>query len=1280
MADDKNRVPLFDGTNFSNWKFRMEALLDEKDLLELVTELYSAKVVIQEGDTEQVKKEKRDRLVELRKNDKKCKSQIIQRIADSHLEYVKDAETAYEMWSTLQTTFERKSMASQVLLRKKLLTMKFNVGTDSMNTHFLKFDGTIRELKSAGANLEQSDVVCHLLLTMPPEYDTVVTAIETLASEELTISFVKNRLLDEESKRLGSRQEKGKEASTSSAFVAPTRNKKFDGRSKLKCFNCGIIGHKKSECRKPKSKTEAKICEVNTELCFAGFAQGEADSSWYLDSGCTEHLAKSSNSLKNVRPLEKPIQIRSAKSGTFLTAKEMGDIPVKTVIGEQTKRITIKNVLVVPNLEFNLLSVRRLEMNGLKIIFENGNGNIFKNDELVAVAHRKEKLYELAFKLPDVECAAVASSTTDTAELWHKRLGHIGRTGLEKVKDLVDGMEVNLPKNSCICPVCVEGKQTKLPHVQLRTRAQRPLQLVHSDLMGPIQNEAYNEKQYILTFIDDYTHFVVVYLLETKSEVFKYFKQYEAMVNSHFERRISRLRCDNGREYLSNDMTKYLKSRGIQHELTIRYTPQQNGVAERMNRTLMERARCMLLGSKLEKCLWTEAILTAAYLVNRSPTSSLKDQVPAELWYGEKPNLNKLKIFGCVAYLRLPNEILKSKSDSRTKTCYMVGYCPNGYRLWCPQEKRIICGRDIVFDETKFAIKEPSFYRSEQVEEEQAEEETDEKDRVESNTETEEKANECRRSNRERRPPKQLEDYDISMIALGACVENVPVTYQELEGRPDEEDWQRAMNEEMTALRENETWTLEELPKGKKAIDCKWVFKIKRDETGNLDKYKARLVVKGCSQRPGIDYGETYAPVARLTTVKTLLSVINHKGLVAEQLDVKNAFLHGHIGEEIYMKPPPGLNAASNLVCKLKKSLYGLKQAPRAWNSRFDTFMEKLMFERSKNDKCLYVQKTNGNEIYLVLYVDDIILAGKNPDSLNIIKEKLKQEFNMTDLGKLRLFLGIKIDCSENGMFLSQQVYIRQMLKKFGMEECKPVKTPMVLKPANESEEKDEDIPEKPYRELVGSLMFLMLNTRPDISTAVNYYSRFQSEPKHSHWIGLKRILRYLQGTASHGLFYPRGECPALTCYADSDWAGGADRRSTSGFLIEVFGATVCWATKKQTTVALSSTEAEYVALATATTELLWLINLAKDLSIDIQEPVVIYEDNQSCIHTLRKWEHQRLKHVDVKYNFLRDLYQEKKIDVRYIQSEDQKADILTKPLGMNQFDKLRAEIGVRSE
>jgi hypothetical protein len=878
MADDKNRVPLFDGTNFSNWKFRMEALLDEKDLLELVTELYSAKVVIQEGDTEQAKKEKRDRLVELRKNDKKCKSQIIQRIADSHLEYVKDAETAYEMWSTLQTTFERKSMASQVLLRKKLLTMKFNVGTDSMNTHFLKFDGTIRELKSARANLEQSDVVCHLLLTMPPEYDTVVTAIETLASEELTISFVKNRLLDEESKRLGSRQEKGKEASTSSAFVAPTRNKKFDGRSKLKCFNCGIIGHKKSECRKPKSKTEAKICEVNTELCFAGFAQGEADSSWYLDSGCTEHLAKSSNSLKNVRPLEKPIQIRSAKSGTFLTAKEMGDIPVKTVIGEQTKRITIKNVLVVPNLEFNLLSVRRLEMNGLKIIFENGNGNIFKNDELVAVAHRKEKLYELAFKLPDVECAAVASSTTDTAELWHKRLGHIGRTGLEKVKDLVDGMEVNLPKNSCICPVCVEGKQTKLPHVQLRTRAQRPLQLVHSDLMGPIQNEAYNEKQYILTFIDDYTHFVVVYLLETKSEVFKYFKQYEAMVNSHFERRISRLRCDNGREYLSNDMTKYLKSRGIQHELTIRYTPQQNGVAERMNRTLMERARCMLLGSKLEKCLWTEAILTAAYLVNRSPTSSLKDQVPAELWYGEKPNLNKLK-----------------------------------------------------------------------------------------------------------------------------------------------------------------------------------------------------------------------------------------------------------------------------------KSLYGLKQAPRAWNSRFDTFMEKLMFERSKNDKCLYVQKTNGNEIYLVLYVDDIILAGKNPDSLNIIKEKLKQEFNMTDLGKLRLFLGIKIDCSENGMFLSQQVYIRQMLKKFGMEECKPVKTPMVLKPANESEEKDEDIPEKPYRELVGSLMFLMLNTRPDISTAVNYYSRFQSEPKHSHWIGLKRILRYLQGTASHGLFYPRGECPALTCYADSDWAGGADRRSTSGFLIEVF-------------------------------------------------------------------------------------------------------------------------------
>ena len=386
----------------------------------------------------------------------------------------------------------------------------------------------------------------------------------------------------------------------------------------------------------------------------------------------------------------------------------------------------------------------------------------------------------------------MTAAIRETSELWHKRLGHIGRTGLEKVKHLVDGILVNLDQNPRICSVCVEGKQTRLAHVQSRTRATRPLQLVHSDLMGPIQTEAYNGKRYVLTFIDDYTHFVVVYLLNAKSEVFERFKEYEAMVNSHFERKISRFRCDNGREYLSSEMIKYFKNRGIQYELTIRYTPQQNGVAERMNRTLMEKARCMLLGSKMEKYLWTEAILTAAYLINRSPTLALKDQVPAELWYGKKPNLNKLRVFGCIAYLRLPNELIKGKLDSRTRTCFMLGYCSNGYRLWCSEEKRVVFGRDITFDETKSAAEEPTFYEEQKPEEkiEEVAQETIEEDMEQATEDFEETSEtERRHSSRKKTTPKYLEDYDTSTVALGASVDDVPLTYDDIQGRPDSESW-----------------------------------------------------------------------------------------------------------------------------------------------------------------------------------------------------------------------------------------------------------------------------------------------------------------------------------------------------------------------------------------------------------------------------------------------------------------------------------------------------------
>lgn len=436
-------------------------------------------------------------------------------------------------------------------------------------------------------------------------------------------------------------------------------------------------------------------------------------------------------------------------------------------------------------------------------------------------------------------------------------------------------------------------------------------------------------------------------------------------------------------------------------------------------------------------------------------------------------------------------------------------------------------------------------------------------------------------------------------------------------------------------------------------------------------------MVKGCSQRKDFDYKETYAPVTRLTTIRVLLSLINKRKLFAVQLDVKNAFLHGTIKEEIYMMQPEGfLSKEPNLVCRLHKSLYGLKQAPRAWNDRFNEFMRKIGFRRSEYDKCLYIKIARENELYLLLYVDDIILTGNNEHELNSVKRMLSLEFDMTDMGRLKSFLGVKIEFRPNGMFLSQKVYTENLLKRFGMEHCNPKRTPLNTNHAEETEDEKIITEEKPYRELVGCLSYLMLNTRPDICAAVHYFSRFQNNAKECHWNGLKGILRYLRGTTDFGLFFKRTSEDILIGHADSDWAGDRSRKSTTGYLFKVYDATVCWVTKKQTSVALSSTEAEYVALAMAAAELVWLKNLLTEFQVETGT-VVMYEDNQSCIHSVHKTEHQRLKHVDVKYNFIRDLVLSNEMRVEYIPTKEQIADCLTKALPTPQFEKLRSYMGI---
>lgn len=367
------------------------------------------------------------------------------------------------------------------------------------------------------------------------------------------------------------------------------------------------------------------------------------------------------------------------------------------------------------------------------------------------------------------------------------------------------------------------------------------------------------------------------------------------------------------------------------------------------------------------------------------------------------------------------------------------------------------------------------------------------------------------------------------------------------------------------------------------------------------------------------------------------------------------------------------------MVCRLQKSLYGLKQAPRSWNEAFNSFVLSLGFKRSNYDCCLYWKRTGGVVVYLLLYVDDILLMTNNLEEIQLIKNQLSERFEMTDMGEVKQFLGIKVERYENQIKISQPKYIDGMLKRFGMEECRPTSTPMEPKPQFEHEGNIE-LTKQPYKELIGCLSYLMLSTRPDIAAAVNTFSRYQAAPTDKHWSHLKRVLRYLKGTRDYGLVYRRrADSSPLIGYADADWGNdGEDRRSISGFTFKIHDATVSWTTRKQNTVALSSTEAEYVSLSQAACEAIWLRNVLQEFGVDISEPTRIFEDNQSCIRIAEEpRDHRRMKHVDIRFHFIRECIQNKIIRPVYVSTKEQVADIFTKGLPAGPFAHLREKLNL---
>lgn len=522
----------------------------------------------------------------------------------------------------------------------------------------------------------------------------------------------------------------------------------------------------------------------------------------------------------------------------------------------------------------------------------------------------------------------------------------------------------------------------------------------------------------------------------------------------------------------------------------------------------------------------------------------------------------------------------------------------------------------------------------------------------------------------------------------GVClaVHNVvePRSFHEAINGPQSADWKSAMDEEILSHQENGTWELVQLPQHRKVIGSKWIYKCKVDENGQLVRYKARLVAQGYCQKYGLDYDLVFAPVVKQTTFRAMLTLASTRKMLAKHIDIKTAYLYGQLQEEIYMRQPPGYEIGNqNDVCRLRRSLYGLKQAARVWNERIDSVLKAMGFHQSQADPCLYILEASGTYIFLLIYVDDIIVICSTETEFANIVETLNGQFKITVMGDLKLFLGIQVRLEAGQYRINQRAYLCRLFEKFGMKDAKTSKVPMdpgFLQQKEEASERLDSVDQ--YQSLIGALLYVAVSTRPDISIATSILGRRVQAPTVADWNEAKRILRYLKHTVDLELCLGHlGEDnKQLECYVDADWAGDiSDRKSSSGYLFKFHGGVIDWSCRKQKCVALSSTEAEYIALAECLQEVLWIRKLMDDIGEQLDFPIPVKEDNQSCIAlTKADRNEKKSKHIDTKYNFVKDLVHQGVVRLQYCPSEHMEADLLTKPLPAVKLKNLRSAIGIK--